>query len=135
MDATIINRIKNGMMSSLSGNKSAVLKTQFGFRYCQKQKNNTEYCGISMLLDYKNIFIVSFHQVLLPGNFFHPPGICFEQLYFLAGIVYLFFVVFLAFFQIIQLSSVLYMQKNIVVVKEQHPYHKKYSRNQKFVLK
>ncbi len=100
-----------------------------------QQKNNTEYYVISVLLDHENILIVSLHEILLPGNFFHPLGIGFEQLHFLAGFANLFFVVFLAFFQIIQLISVLHMQKDIVVVKDHHPYHKKYSGNQKFVLK
>jgi hypothetical protein len=123
------------MVSRLSGIEPACRENAVCVPLLSVSKKKIEYCVLSVLLDHENIFIVSLHEILLPGNFFHPLGIGFEQLHFLAGFANLFFVVFLAFFQIIQLSSVLHMQKDIVVVKEHHPYHKKYSGNQKFVLK
>ncbi len=57
--------------------------------------------GFRRAIYYKKIFIVLFHQVVLPCIFFNGPGICFQKILFFFCFCYLLVKMMFAFLKIL----------------------------------
>ena len=86
-------------------------------------------------LDQKEVFIISLHQVLLPGIFLQQCRVGLKLIEFLLRDCDLLFIVLFAFLQLHQLRALPEMTRDKVPgVKEQYPHYKNNRCEEVFVL-
>lgn len=86
------------------------------------------------MLYHENVFVVFLHEVLFAAEFLQFGFVGREFGKILVDLSGFGLIEIALLFQLVQLLAVLVLRKDIVVIKENHPYYKYYGYQEKFVL-